>query len=84
MSQAQALHYIQPTDLAPGESARIVGFTDEQTELEQRLAEMGLIVGETIKLLRFAPLGDPIELQVRDTRLILRKHEATNIQLHVF
>lgn len=82
-SQTQTGRNLRPSDLAPGESARIVGFSGGCADLEQRLTEMGLIVGEEITLLRFAPLGDPIELQVRDTRFILRQQEATSIQLQV-
>jgi len=41
-----------------------------------RLMEMGLLTGTPIVLLRFAPLGDPIEIKVRGYNLSLRKHEA--------
>lgn len=41
-----------------------------------RLLEMGLIVGTPVELIRFAPLGDPIEIKVRGYHLTLRKHEA--------
>lgn len=41
-----------------------------------RLLEMGLLVGTTVELVRFAPLGDPVELKLRGYNLSLRKHEA--------
>ena len=41
-----------------------------------RLMEMGVLVGTTVELVRFAPLGDPIEIKVRGYNLSLRKHEA--------
>lgn len=41
-----------------------------------RLLEMGLLVGTPVELVRFAPLGDPIEIKVRGYHLTLRKHEA--------
>jgi len=44
-----------------------------------RLLEMGLLVGTPIQLIRFAPLGDPIEIKVRGYNLTLRKHEAEQI-----
>jgi ferrous iron transport protein A len=44
-----------------------------------RLMEMGLLVGTTIELVRFAPLGDPVEIKVRGYNLTLRKHEAEQI-----
>lgn len=44
-----------------------------------RLLEMGLIVGTSVELIRFAPLGDPVEIKVRGYHLTLRKHEAEQI-----
>jgi Fe2+ transport system protein FeoA len=44
-----------------------------------RLLEMGLLVGTTVEIVRFAPLGDPIELKVRGYHLSLRRHEADQI-----
>ena len=41
-----------------------------------RLMEMGLLVGTPIEIVRFAPLGDPLEIKVRGYNLTLRKHEA--------
>jgi len=44
-----------------------------------RLMEMGLLVGTKVELVRFAPLGDPVEIKVRGYNLTLRKHEAEQI-----
>jgi ferrous iron transport protein A len=41
--------------------------------------EMGLLVGTAVELVRFAPLGDPVEIKVRGYHLSLRKHEADRI-----
>ena len=38
--------------------------------------EMGLISGTTVELVRFAPMGDPVEIKVRGYHLTLRRHEA--------
>jgi ferrous iron transport protein A len=48
-------------------------------EHRSRLLEMGLLVGTPIELVRFAPLGDPVEIKVRGYHLTLRKHEAEQI-----
>ncbi len=45
----------------------------------QRFMEMGLTVGAVIKVLKLAPLGDPIEILVRGYHLSLRKKEAREI-----
>jgi len=44
-----------------------------------RLMEMGLLTGTKVELIRFAPLGDPVEIKVRGYNLTLRKHEAEQI-----
>ncbi len=44
-----------------------------------RLMEMGLLVGTKVELVRFAPLGDPVEIKVRGYNLTLRKSEAEQI-----
>ncbi len=46
-----------------------------------RLMEMGLVVGSQIQLVRFAPLGDPVEIKVRGYHLTLRKQEAEQIMV---
>ena len=44
-----------------------------------RLMEMGLLVGTKVELVRFAPMGDPVEIKVRGYNLTLRKSEAEQI-----
>lgn len=44
-----------------------------------RLMEMGLLVGTPVELVRFAPLGDPVEIKVRGYNLTLRRQEAEQI-----
>ncbi|PYI83369.1 MAG: ferrous iron transport protein A [Verrucomicrobia bacterium] len=73
----------------PGDSQRLTSLEAGRTALvteikvspEQRarLLEMGLLVGTPVELVRFAPLGDPVEIKVRGYHLTLRKHEAEQI-----
>ncbi|HUD47324.1 MAG TPA: FeoA family protein [Candidatus Baltobacteraceae bacterium] len=44
-----------------------------------RLLEMGLLVGTSVQLVRFAPLGDPVEIKVRGYHLTLRRQDAEQI-----
>jgi ferrous iron transport protein A len=44
-----------------------------------RLREMGVLPGTAIMLMRTAPLGDPLEIQVRGYSLTLRKSEAEHV-----
>ena len=47
----------------------------------RRLMEMGLVPGTAIQLVRVAPLGDPLEIEVRGCRLSIRRQEAQAVQL---
>ena len=46
------------------------------TPVIHRLMEMGLVPGAPVRVLRVAPLGDPLELDLRGYRLALRRREA--------
>ena len=61
--------------LQDGQSATIQGLRlTESTAV--RLMEMGLFEGSRVKVLRRAPMGDPLEIEIGDYRLSLRKDEA--------
>ena len=47
----------------------------------QRLLEMGLLEGEELEVVGFAPLGDPMEIRLRDYRLSLRRSEAARVEV---
>jgi ferrous iron transport protein A len=64
----------------PGQRGRIVDIHGNDG-IAIRLMEMGLTEGEDIELLGFAPLGDPIEYQIRGYRLSLRKAEAQRVEI---
>lgn len=66
--------------LAVGASAVVKAFPASGVAFI-RLREMGLLPGTRITLVRTAPLGDPIEIQVRGYRLSLRKSEAECISV---
>ena len=61
-----------------GQRLRIVR-VDGAEALVQRLLEMGLLEGEEVEVVAFAPLGDPVEIRLRDYRLSLRRSEAGRI-----
>ncbi len=63
-------------DLTPGERATVQRITSTLSHVRQRLLEMGLVKGTSIELVRYAPMGDPIEVNVGGYRLSLRRLEA--------
>ena len=66
--------------LQEGQRARIESFIGDDTVL-QRLMEMGLLENEEIEVVAFAPLGDPVEIRLRDYRLSLRRTEAARVRV---
>ena len=54
---------------------------NHESDLKQRMMTMGLIPGTKVKVLRSAPLGDPIAIGVRSYNLALRKADAENIEV---
>ncbi len=66
------------SQLKPGQQGTIVQ-VGGNGQIRRRYLEMGFVKGETILVERFAPLGDPIEYQVKGYHLSLRKSDAENI-----
>ena len=66
------------TSLEVGQRA-VVSQIKIPAEHRGRILEMGLLVGTPVELVRFAPLGDLVEIKVRGYNLSLRKHEAEQI-----
>lgn len=67
-------------ELEIGESALVSGFEGEEGQ-RFRLMEMGVLEGTRITLVRRAPLGDPIEVELRGFHLSLRVSEAECIEV---
>lgn len=53
------------------------------SELSNYFIEMGLIPGEKIKLVRTAPFGDPMLVEVAGFRLSIRKQEASAVEVEI-
>lgn len=51
--------------------------------MKRRLMDMGVLKGEEVKVEKVAPLGDPMEIIVKNYRLSLRKSEAAGIGVEV-
>ena len=69
----------QPLSSLPIGRAGTVAEIKVPVQKRARLMEMGLLVGTPVQLIRFAPLGDPVEIKVRGYHLTLRKEEAEQI-----
>ncbi|NLW52531.1 MAG: ferrous iron transport protein A [Tissierellia bacterium] len=49
--------------------------------IKRRIMDMGITKNTTIEIIKFAPLGDPIEMKVRGYGLSIRKNDAKNIEI---
>jgi len=68
-------------DVKPGSTVKIEGL--ENSNIKSRLMSMGLIKGTSVKVLRSAPMGDPMAISVRSYNLALRVADAKNITVSV-
>ncbi len=68
------------SDIKTGESARITAVGGEGA-LRQHLLDMGVIPGDKVKVIKYAPMGDPIEIKLRGYELTLRLSEAEKIDV---
>lgn len=68
------------SSLAPGARA-VVAEIRVPVQHRARLLEMGLLVGTPVELIRFAPMGDPVEIKIRGYNLSLRRHEAEQVMV---
>lgn len=70
---------LQPLTSVPLGQTATVAEIKVSAASRSRLMEMGLLVGTPVELVRFAPMGDPVEIKVRGYNLTLRKQEAEQI-----
>ena len=64
--------------LAIGTTAKIVSIS-ESGAISRRLLEMGVVPGATVRVVKTAPFGCPMEIRVRNSHLALRRAEADSI-----
>ena len=68
-------------ELSPGQTATVAGYNTSDAHYRSKLLSMGLTRGTELRLVKVAPLGDPVEIEVRGYRLSLRKSEAEALLL---
>lgn len=62
-------------DLSVSQRARLVEVGGERT-FRRRLLELGFVPGTVVTLRKVAPMGDPLEFEVRHCRISIRRREA--------
>ncbi|MFN2392511.1 MAG: ferrous iron transport protein A [Pyrinomonadaceae bacterium] len=68
------------TNLTIGEKATVVSVNGNNA-VAKRLMEMGVVPGVSVRVIKSAPFGDPLEIWVRGYHLAMRKSEADTIEV---
>ena len=77
-ASAPALELHPLSDLLPGQEA-VVSKLVAKGAIRQRLLEMGFVRGAKLKVVKLAPLGDPMQLLIKGYQLSLRRDESSCI-----
>ncbi len=68
-------------DMEVGETGRVSGYVKGATIYREKLLSMGLTRGTEFTVERIAPMGDPVEIEIRGFALTLRKDEAVALMV---
>ena len=71
------------SELKVGQKARIIKLNINDRQIKRHLLDMGLTRGAEVKVKKIAPMGDPIDLELRDYELCIRKADLTQIEVEV-
>lgn len=68
-------------ELKIGAEAKVLSIKGDNP-ITRRLMEMGIVPGVSVRVVKTAPFGDPIEIRVRNYNLALRRSEAQSIEIN--
>lgn len=67
------------TNFSKGDRIRLMSFGKTEKAYKRRLLSLGLTCGAEASIVRFAPLGCPVQLEIRGTFITIRKEEADDL-----
>ena len=71
------------SELNVGQKARIIKLNMQNKEIRRHLLDMGLTRGTEIEVRKKAPVGDPIDIKLRDYELCISKSDLSQIEVEV-
>lgn len=71
------------SDLKIGQKAKVLGIRMDKPDIRRHLLDMGITKGTIILIKKVAPMGDPIDIELRGYELCIRKEEMKNIDVEV-
>ena len=69
------------SELNPGEEAEVVKLEIEDRKLKRHLLDMGLTRGVKVKISKSSPMGDPIDIMLRDYELCISKSSLEKVKV---
>ncbi len=70
-------------ELNIGQKAKVLNLNVENREIRRHLLDMGITRGVEVKIKKIAPMGDPIDIELRDYELCIRKADLSQIEVEV-
>lgn len=70
-------------ELKVGQKAKVLNLNVENKESRRHLLDMGITRGVEVKIKKVAPMGDPIDIELRDYELCIRKADLSKIEVEV-
>lgn len=71
------------SDLKIGQRAKVLGLHLDKPEVRRHLLDMGITKGTEILIKKVAPMGDPVDIELRGYELCIRKDEMKSIDIEV-
>ena len=71
------------SDLTVGQTAKILRLNETNKAIRRHLLDMGITRGVEITIKKVAPMGDPVDLQLRDYELCIRKEDLSKIEVEI-
>ena len=71
------------SELEVGQKAKVLKLNIENKQIKRHLLDMGITRGVNVKIKKIAPMGDPIDIELRDYELCIRKADLAQIEVEV-
>jgi len=71
------------SDLKVGQTAKILKLNETNKAIRRHLLDMGIIKDTEVTIKKIAPMGDPIDISLRDYELCIRKADLSKIEVEV-
>jgi len=71
------------SDLIVGQTAKVLKLNESNKVIRRHLLDMGIVKGTEVTIKKIAPMGDPIDISLRDYELCICKEDLKKIEVEV-